>query len=198
MSTLPDINILPTSSGFGTPEGLKSGNSKGNGIFQSILDNLNGRGSDRSWVSALYSDNSGKSSFNSGAGSKHVNLNGKIGLLGKKPPGIRLHKNSRNPEDLVVPASLQNQLIAFLEKQGFSLKDINQVLSASKDSNGSIRLDKALAGLSGISSGDNATAKKQGLMLVTSFKDLFSSFLSEQEEMKRLLKLSTRIQLAFA
>ncbi|MGD9156980.1 MAG: flagellar hook-length control protein FliK [Desulfobacteraceae bacterium] len=172
MSTLPDINMLPTPSRVGTSEGFKPANSKGDDIFQAIFDSLSGRDSNSSWDSTLYSDNSANSSLNSGLRSNSENLNAEISSPGKNSSGNRQHKN----EDLIVPDSLQNPLIAFLEKQGFSLKDINQVISSSKDSNGSIRLDKVLAGLSGISS----TANKQGLMLVSSFKDLFSSFLSEQ------------------
>lgn len=176
MSALPDINIVQTSNNIGAPSGLKSGNSKGNDIFQSILDSLNGRDSDSNWVSTLYSDTGTKSSLNSATGSNPANVKTRISSHGKSSSENRLQKTSHNAEDMIVPASLQNQLVAFLEKQGFSLKDINQVLSASKNSNGSIQLDKVLAGLSNISSGNNT----QGTMLVAEFKDSFSSFLSEQ------------------
>jgi flagellar hook-length control protein FliK len=176
MSTLPEINILPLFSKAGGAAGLKSGKSKGNDMFQSILDSLNGRNSDSTWFSSLYSDNNLKNSFKSVLGLNSKNIKTRVGLHGKNLSGNSLLKNKHNSEDLIVPASLQNQLVTFLEKQGFSLKDINQVLSTSKNSNGFIRLDKLLTGLSNI----NPAGNKQGTMLVASFKDVFSSFLNEQ------------------
>jgi DNA-binding transcriptional MerR regulator/arsenate reductase-like glutaredoxin family protein len=173
MRTLPDININPTSGKVGAG-GLKSGSSKGNDIFQSIMDSLNGKSNDSNWVSKLYSDKSTKGSFNSGLKSKFNNIN-TINSSGNK-----LNKNLHNPEDLIVPASLQNQLVAFLEKQGFSLKDINQVLSSSKNGNGLIQLDKLLEGLSATDSAEYQAGNKKGLMHVAKFKESFSSFLYSQ------------------
>jgi len=179
MSTLPDINILQTSNRVGSTGGFKSGNSKGNDMFQSILDSLNGKNSDSSWVSTLYSDSSTKGSLNSGLKSNLKNVIKGAGLSTKNSLAGRLQKDN-NPQDLILPASLQNQLVSFLEKQGFSLKDINQLLSASKNSNGLIQLDKLLTDLSDISSANNGAGNKQGMMLVAKFKDSFSSFLNEQ------------------
>ncbi len=172
MSTLPNINILPTSGGMSLSGGSNSGSGKGTDIFQSILDGLNGK--DSSWVSTMYSNASSNNSLNSGLKSNLNNAVKGSGLSSKFSSVNKAHKNN-NPEDLLVPVSLQNQLITFLEKQGFSLKDINQVLSGSKNSDGLIQLDKLMAGLSGISSGN-----KQGITLVATFKDSFSSFLNEQ------------------
>lgn len=161
MRTLPDINILQTSNNIGSTTGTKSGNGKGKDIFQSILNSLSGKNIDNSWVSTLYSDTSEKSSLNAG-------------LAGKNLARNRLTNNKHNIEDMIVPASLQNHLLVFLEKQGFSLKDINQALSASKNSNGFVQLDKLLEGLSGINAANNTK------MLVGPFKETFSSFLKEQ------------------
>ena len=165
MSTLPNINILPTSGGFDTSGGATSGSSNSKDVFQSILDSLNGK--DSNWVSSLYSDTNKKSPIN-------TQLKSGLGVKGAASSANRAHKKNDH-EDLLVPASLQNQMVMFLEKQGFSLKDVNQALSASKNSNGLIQLDKLLAGLTGINSGNN-----KGITLVSAFKDSFSSFLKEQ------------------
>ncbi|MBN2417965.1 MAG: hypothetical protein JXL81_01155, partial [Deltaproteobacteria bacterium] len=170
MNKLQDLNILPATNINGASVGLKSGSNNGNGLFQSILDTLNGNGHDSNWVSSLYSDTSTKGSFNPG------NINVPIGLHGKNRSHNALSKGGHNHEDMIIPASLQIQLVAFLEKQGFSLKDINQALSASKNANGLIRLDSLLSGLSGINSAGNT----QNIMLTAKFKEGFSSFLSEQ------------------
>ncbi len=170
MSTLPNINILPTSGRFNTSGGATSGSSNSKDVFQSILDSLNGK--DSNWVSSLYSDTNKKSPINtqlkSGLGVKGT------GIASKASAAARVHKKNDH-EDLLVPASLQNQIVMFFEKQGFSLKDINQALSASKNSNGLIQLDKLLAGLSGINSGN-----RQGKNPAAIFKESFSDFLKDQ------------------
>ena len=179
MSTLPEINILQISRRAEALKGLKSENSKSDDIFQSILNGLNGVNSDGSWVSTLYSDNGTKKSYSSGLRTNPDNLNFRVSSSGKNSSERRIQQNRHNPEDLIVPSNLQNQLVAFLEKQGFSPRDISQMLSASKNSNGLIQLDNLLAGLAGISS-NNTAGKNQGISFVTAFKESLSYFLSEE------------------
>lgn len=176
MNTLPDINILPTSGRLGTNEGFQSGNSSGDDIFQSILNSLDGSSSNNNWVSTIYSDNNTNSSFHSGSTSSSDNTADGTGSVRENASVNRSQKDRQNPDDLIIPSSLQNHLVTFLEKQGFSLKDINQVISASRNRNGLIRLDKLLAGLSA----NNSAGNKQGMMLVATFKEGFSTFLKEQ------------------
>ena len=174
MNSLPGIKNLSSAGEPGTIRGGKPGKNSGNDIFQSILNSI-GRENRGSWISNLYADNNTGGSSKTGFSSTLKNMAANVGISGKRPSNS-LSKNKSNPEDLIVPVSLQNQLVSFLEKQGFALKDINQVISESKNSKGSIQLDKLLEGLSGINSAD----ANPGKMLVTSFKDSFSSFLNEQ------------------
>ena len=175
MNNLPDININPSTARTGTAAGLKSEKSGSNGVFQSILDSIGKNSANTNWVSNLYADSNAANTSKSGVNSILNNPNSAAGISGKNPLN-KSQKDRLNPDDLIVPASLQNQLVAFLEKQGFSLKNINEVISGSKNANGFIQLDKLLAGLSGI----NQAGANQGNMLISAFKDSFSSFLNEQ------------------
>ncbi len=175
MNNLPDINTSPSTARTGKAPGLKSAKNSSNDVFQSILNSIGRNNGNTSWVSNLYADSDATNTSKSGFNSILNNMNSSAGISGKNSLN-RSQKNSLNPDDLIVPASLQNQLVAFLQKQGFSLKDINEVISGSKNTSGFIQLDKLLAGLSGI----NQEGAGQGDMLVSAFKDSFSSFLNEQ------------------
>ena len=67
--------------------------------------------------------------------------------------------------------ALQNHLVAYLEKQGFALKDINQVISSSKNQNGLIEIGKLLKGLSAINN------EHTGAINLASFKNGFTDYL---------------------
>ncbi len=175
MNNLTEINILSPVNGMGLSEGIKPGKTGYDNMFQSILNNIGMEGSNSSWVSNIYTDNNADNFTLSDHKSNLNSMNTFEGTSGRNQLN-RLNKNSNDHEAVIVPSSLYNQLVEFLEKQGFSLKDINQVISASKNTNDLIELDRLLTGLSGI----NPNGAASGKMLMASFKENFSSFLNEQ------------------
>ncbi|NLD38251.1 MAG: hypothetical protein GX654_15420 [Desulfatiglans sp.] len=165
MNNFFEINKLPGPGSFGNMDGMKTGGAGKNDLFASMLENIGKNAGGKNLFSALYSDNSGET----------IN---KSGLISGKPviksATENLKNKNLNPDEMILPAALQNQLIAYLEKQGFSFRDINQAISASKNQNGLIELGRLFKGLTAI------TNENTGVINLVSFKQGFSAFLNEQ------------------
>ncbi len=153
-----EINTPPGSETYGNNHGTKTGGADKNDLFASILESIGNNTGAKSIFSGLYSDNRG---FFSG---KPV----------IKSTSENLKDKNINSDAMIVPAALQNQLIAYLEKQGFALRDINQIISSSKNQNGLIEIGRLLKGLSAINN-ENA-----GVISLATFKQGFLDYLKEQ------------------
>ncbi|MBN1907225.1 MAG: flagellar hook-length control protein FliK [Deltaproteobacteria bacterium] len=156
-----EINTLPDSESFGTKGNIKTGGSGSIDLFASMLEKIGKNAGGKNLFSALYSDNSNNSGFVPG---KPVIKSATENLKNKKI----------NPDEMIIPAALQNQLVAYLEKQGFALKDLNQVIASSKNQNGLIEIVKLFKGLASIK------GEETGNINLASFKQGFSDYLNEQ------------------
>jgi flagellar hook-length control protein FliK len=156
-----EINTLPGSESFGKNNATKANGSGKKDLFAFMLENIGKNAGGKNLFSALYSDNSNNSGF----------VHGKPVI---KSATENLKNKIINPDEMTVPAALQNQLVAYLEKQGFALKDLNQAISSSKNQNGLIEIGKLFKGLAAIA-GENS-----GLLNISSFKQGFKDYLNEQ------------------
>ncbi|GEM_PF-2595221 len=154
-----ETNTLQGSKSFGKNGATKAGGTALKDLFASMLENMGKNGSGKNLISALYSDNA-------------------TGFAPAKPAIKSVVESLKNkiinPDETRLPLALQNHLVAYLEKQGFSLKDINQVISSSKNQNGLIELDRLFNRLADIQN------ENTGNINLASFKKGFTDYLNEQ------------------
>jgi hypothetical protein len=160
-----EINTPTGPEGYGNNRGTKTGGAGNNDLFASMLESLGNNAGGENTFSGLYSDNGGDIINNRGF------VPGKPVI---KSASENLKNKNINPDEMIVPVALQNQLVTYLEKQGFALKDINQVISSSKNQNGLIEIGKLIQGLSAINN------ENTGVVNLASFKQGFSDYLNEQ------------------
>jgi len=141
MNTVSQLDILPTSGKVGLKSNLKKSANSDNDLFQSILGSLHNRDGNGLSKFNLYADNASvKNSLQKkGTASDLRQINRPLNKTGK----------GKETPEIAIPDSLTNQLILFLKDQGFSLKEINQLISSSRNKEGLIKLDSLFTKLTG-------------------------------------------------
>ena len=170
MNNYSDINILPADGGIDfLNASVKSQKGNGMDIFQSMLQNitnsLNNSESYESYKTSFHSSVSNRKPLGSGI------------MSGSKLSGPN-NANKPNKEELALPASFQNQLVAFFTEQGISQQKISQALTASKNAEGNIILNKLLRGLYNAAGG--ISGQFDNTILMQTFKEDFSAYLKKQ------------------
>ncbi len=161
MNNLPDINIQASNGITNFYNAVKSGKGQGTDIFETILSNLN---------SSLKNGN--KSGTAGKSASPLDFLNKTAGKLSGKS------SDKSESQDLIFPASFQNQLVAFFNEQGLSSQDISQALSGARNAEGNINISKLLKGL--YNGNGQISGQIDNAILMETFRDDFSAYLSNQ------------------
>lgn len=176
-----NLSLLENLPSFGK-SGLKKNSPKSynpeDSIFNSILGKLSGSRNKGFTNYNLYADPGKEPATEKGMNCSVKGVN--FSVRGKKHFAVNREKKNKTGET-IIPASLSNQLILFLKEQGFTIKEINNVLSSSRNKEGQINLDSIFTKLTGNISSDKMVAgvydTAEGIN--KNLKNQFISFLKE-------------------